>query len=123
MVYLPPSEYKAFDKPPEGLSKYTNYRGYTSKTKYLFVSSEPTTIIESPSAYTTITTTKYVSFYEWWFQHRGKWYMHLNEYLGGKKGQNFAHGFAKPTQAWWVDADGNKWEYVHPNKAKKGAKK
>lgn len=122
MVYLPPSEYKAFDSPPEGLKKYTNWKGYTAKTKYIFVSSIPKEFI-TKSDFMTVTSTKYVSLYQWWFKHGGKWYMHLNEYVGKKKGENFAKPHVPGTRAWWVDADGNRFDYAHPNQKKKGAKK
>jgi len=113
MPYLPPSDYKPFDKPPEGLKKYKN-------TKYIFVSSIAKTFTTKKD-FIQVTSTKYVSLYEWWFQYRGKWYMHLNEYIGQKKGENFAYNgtnFAEPSEAWWIDSEGNKWPYIHPNQKK-----
>jgi len=114
MVYLPPSEYKSFEEPPADLRKYKN-------TKYRFVSSKQKEIV-TKTRYMTVTSKKWVSLYEWWFCYQGKWYMHLNEYIGQKKGENFAYNgrnYAKPSQAWWVDAEGNKFAYEHPNKGGK----
>jgi len=111
MVYLPPSEYKPFSAPPEGLKKYKN-------TKYLFVESKQKEIV-TKTGYTTFIQQKYVSLYQWWFQYQGRWYMHLNEYIGQKKGENFGKGWARPSQAFWIDAEGNKFPYEHPNKGGK----
>jgi hypothetical protein len=111
MPYLPPKEYKPFDKPPVGLRRY-------KKTNYIFVSSLPITIEERTSRYSTIVRNIHISTYEWWFQYQGKWYMHENRYLGDKKGENFGVGWAQPKDSNWLDSNGHKWEYVHPNQRK-----
>ncbi len=48
--------------------------------------------------------------------------MHLNEYIGNKKGEVFDYNgrnYAEPSKAWWVDADGQKCEYEHTNRRNK----
>ena len=115
MVNLPPAEmnYKCFDEMPNDLRKYKK-----GKTDYRFVSCVKKEIKQT-SGYTTWITTKWVSTYEWWFMHRGKIYMHVNTYIGAKKGEIFDYNgrnYAKPLEAWWVDADGKTAPYEHSNR-------
>jgi hypothetical protein len=116
MVNLPPAKmnYKCFDELPDDLRKY-------KQTKYRFVSCVQKEFV-TETKYSKITSTKWVSLYEWWFEHRGNIYMHLNEYIGNKKGEVFDYNgrnYAKPSQAWWIDADGQKCEYEHTNRRNK----
>jgi hypothetical protein len=64
----------------------------------------------------------YYSEYEWFFEHRGKWYRHVNTYVSEKpKTANFDDGiWGKPYLAVWLDANGKSWGYEHPNKRRVG---